>query len=207
MRTLAIGGNSRSVGKTSLATSVISATRDAGWTAVKLTLFGHGICSRSGAPCSCAIEDPACPYEIWAEDGSNPATDTGRLLAAGASEVLWVRVAMGQLGGAIPAIRKRLSGRRNVLFESNSIVGHWIPDAYLSVLRLDCSDCKASAARLASAADAFVIHPAPAADPQWPGFDAALLRTKPVFPVQPPGYCSREVVEFVRRQVLSPSQA
>ena len=149
MNTLAIGGNSRSVGKTSLAVSIIGATLEADWTAVKLTQFGHGICSKSGAPCSCAVTNPACPYEITVEDGLIPTTDTARMLAAGASEVLWVRVALGQLPMAMPAIRQRLAGRRNVLFESNSIVEHMRPDAYLSVLRFDTPDCKESAGRLA----------------------------------------------------------
>lgn len=205
MRVLAIGGNSRSVGKTSLAASIIHATREAGWTAIKLTLFGHGICSRSGSPCSCAVADPLCPYDISVETGDQPTTDTARLLAAGASEVLWVRVAMGHLATALPALEARLAGRRHVLFESNSIVGHLRPDAYLSVLQFDIPDCKASAARLAHRADAFVLPPSEAGRPAWTGFDTRILDAKPVFRAGPPSYCSAEIVDLVRRRVLQNS--
>lgn len=204
MRSLAIGGNSRSVGKTSLVASIITATREADWTAVKLTLFGHGICTNSGTPCSCAVNDPSCPYEISVEDGRIPTTDTARMLAAGASQVLWVRVAMGQLGTAMPAILRSLRGRRHVLFESNSIVEHFRPNAYLSVLHFDTRDCKASASRLAGLADAFVVSPSERKLPDWPGFNLDVLRRKPVFDAEPPSYCTPEIVRFVHRQVLLP---
>ncbi len=202
MRSLAVGGNSRSVGKTSLVASIIAATPEAEWTAVKLTLFGHGICTRSGTPCSCAVNDPACPYEISVEDGLVPTTDTARMLAAGAADVLWIRVAMGRLGAAMPAILQSLRDRRHVLFESNSIVEHLRPNAYLSVLHFDTRDCKASAARLAASADAFVVSPSERRLPDWPGFDPGVLRRKPVFDAEPPSYCTPEIVRFVRRRVL-----
>lgn len=202
MRTLAIGGNSRSVGKTSLAASIISGTRDAGWAAVKVTQFGHGICSMSGKPCGCAVNDPECPYEITAEDGRDPRTDTARMLAAGAVEVLWVRVALGQLESALPALRSRLAGREHVLFESNSIVEHWPPGAYLSVLDFDNEDCKESARRLAPKADAFVLPPSRNRVPRWPRFDPGIVLEKPTFEARPPTFCSTEIVEFVRSQVL-----
>lgn len=201
MRSVAIGGNSRNVGKTGLAASIIAATRDLGWTAVKIAQFGHGICSRDGEPCGCAVADPRCPFEISEEDGSVPGTDTARLLAAGAAEVLWLRVALGQLGAAIPELGRRLRGRGSVLFESNSIVDHWRPDAYLSVLQCDIEDCKESARRLAQAADAFVMPPSERAVPTWDEFDPELLNARPVFRVQPPSYCTREVVNFVRERV------
>ena len=197
MSTVVIGGNSREVGKTSLAVSLISATRDRGWTAIKLTQFGHGICSRDGVPCGCAVSNPSCPFEISRETGEAPGTDTARMLAAGAREVFWVRVAMGQIDSALPAIRQAVAGRSCVLFESNSIVDYLEPDVYLSVLRLDMSDCKRSAARLANSADAFVVSGARADRPEWSGFDLSLLERRPVFEVGPPSYCSAPLVNFV----------
>ncbi len=196
-----IGGNSREVGKTSLAVSLIAATPERGWTAVKLTQFGHGICSRDGTPCGCAVTSPSCPYEVSEETGAVPGTDTARMLEAGAREVLWVRVAMGALPSAIPAISAALAGRSHVLFESNSIVGHIAPDAYLSVLRLDLSDCKRSAARLARSAHAFVVAGGHGLRPGWAGFDESLLARRPVFEVRPPDYCPAELVTFVERRL------
>lgn len=207
MKSLVIGGNSRNVGKTGLAVSLITATRDLGWTAVKVTQFGHGVCSRSGGPCGCAVATPSCPYEISVEDGQIASTDTARMLAAGADEVLWVRVALGQLAQAMPAVWERLAGKQKVLFESNSIMDHWRPDAYLSVLQCDVDDCKASAARVASTADAFVLPPSERKEPEWDGFDWSLLDERPIFSVEPPSYCSPEIVEFVRRRMHSGSSA
>lgn len=201
MSTVVIGGNSREVGKTSLATSLIAATRERGWTAIKLTRFGHGICSRDGSPCGCAVTDPMCPFEISHETGAVAGTDTARMLEAGAREVLWVRVAMGQLATALPAIREAVAGRSNVLFESNSIVEHIPPDVYLSVLRLDVQDCKRSASRLAGRADAFVVSGGRGVRPAWAGFDASLLSERPVFDVRPPAYCSGSLVRFVTRRL------
>lgn len=205
MSTLAIGGNSRNVGKTGLAVAMIEATRDLRWTAVKVTQFGHGICSRSGAPCGCAVTNPLCPYDMTTEDGCVPTTDTARMLHAGAEEVLWVRVALGQLVSAMPAIRSRLEGKPNVLFESNSIVEFWKPDVYLSVLQFDLDDCKESAQRLASQADAFVLPCSKKGEPNWPGFDAGILEHRPVFAVEPPSYCTPAIVDFTVRRLLPPA--
>lgn len=202
MKSVVIGGNSREVGKTSLAASLIAATRDLQWTAVKLTQFGHGICSRDGTPCDCAVENPLCPYEITAETGEPADTDSARMLAAGAANALWVRVAMGQLPVAMPAIREALSEAGNVLFESNSIVDHLPPDVYLSVLNLDIADCKQSAARLATAADAFVLTGNRSSPESWEGFEPSLLRSTPVFEARPPTYCTAEIVSFVRQHLL-----
>lgn len=201
MKTVAIGGNSRSVGKTSLAVSIISATRELGWTAVKITQFGHGICSRNGEPCGCATSDPLCPYEISVEDGAVPSTDTARMLAAGAREVLWVRTGLGNLETALPEMRQRLEGREHVLFESNSVVEHWRPSVYLSVLDCSLQDCKASALRLAGFADAFVLSGPDGRAAPWKGFDADRGGRKPVFSVAPPEYCSPELLEFARERL------
>ena len=127
-----------------------------------------------------------------------PTTDTARMLAAGAAHVLWLRVALGKLATAMPALRERLRGKGNVLFESNGIVEHWRPDAYLSVLQCDIDDCKASARRMAPAADAFVLPPASRGLPGWDGFPQALLHERPVFPVTPPSFCTPALIDFVR---------
>src|SRR4029077_19447425 len=52
-----IGGHSRSVGKTSVVAGLISALREFHWTAVKITQYGHGVCSANGEPCDCATAD------------------------------------------------------------------------------------------------------------------------------------------------------
>ncbi len=201
MKTLVIGGNSRNIGKTSLACSLIESTRELDWTAVKITQFGHGICSSTGETCGCAIDDPECPFDITIERGEDPDCDTARMLRAGARESLWARAAMGSLGRAMPAVRKRLEGREHVLMESNSVLDFIVPDVYLAVLHFDERDFKDSAARLHERADAFILPAAVNAPPPWPGFDLSLLARKRVFRVKPPTYCSEETVEFVKARL------
>ena len=198
MKTLVVGGNSRNIGKTSLACALIASSRELEWTAVKVTQFGHGVCSSTGEPCGCALEDPECPFDIAVERGEDPRCDTARMLRAGAREALWVRVATGGLRRAMPDVRKRLAGREHVLLESNSVLDFIVPDVYLAVLHFDERDFKASAARLHERADAFVLPAAVNASPPWPGFDLSLLKRKPAFQVEPPTYCSEEIAAFVK---------
>src|SRR5207302_3641665 len=57
MAIVVIGGHSRSVGKTSVVAGLISALPEFNWTALKITQFGHGICSADGEACDCATSD------------------------------------------------------------------------------------------------------------------------------------------------------
>ena len=110
-----VGGHSRNIGKTSVAVRLIEAIPDAHWTAVKITQHGHGICSAAGEPCDCAIEYDH-PYAVSLETAPN-STDSGRLLAAGAERAYWLRTAVGQLGHAVPELRRILAENRNVILE------------------------------------------------------------------------------------------
>src|SRR5947199_8115491 len=97
-----IGGHSRNVGKTSVMAGLIAALPECHWTAVKITQYGHGVCSDHGAECGCA--DPAHPFAVSTESETAGGTDTSRYLAAGARRAFWVRTAMGQLGEALPSL-------------------------------------------------------------------------------------------------------
>src|SRR5256885_14895841 len=57
MATIVVGGHSRSVGKTSVVAGIIAALPAQQWTAVKITQFGHGICSVNGKSCHCAVDE------------------------------------------------------------------------------------------------------------------------------------------------------
>jgi hypothetical protein len=56
VKLLVVGGHTRNIGKTSLAASIIVATRELDWTALKVTQYGHHICSTSGHACGCVVE-------------------------------------------------------------------------------------------------------------------------------------------------------
>ncbi len=57
MSIVIIGGQARNVGKTSVVCALIAAMPERRWTAVKITQFGHGVCSANGEPCDCETAD------------------------------------------------------------------------------------------------------------------------------------------------------
>ena len=197
MKLVVVGGHSRSVGKTSLAAGIIAANPELHWTALKITQYGHGICSAHGHDCTCVIEDPDCPYAISRELDTESGSDTSRFLSAGAEEVYWARTRVGQLETAMPALRDMIAGREFVIMESNSILRFLRPDVYLPLLRFDVDDFKLSSRIYLQRADAYVVVGSTASQPAWPGIPPGLLDEKPVFRVEPPSYCGPEVLQFV----------
>lgn len=198
MKTVVVGGHSRNIGKTSVAAAIIAATREFAWTALKITQYGHHICSTSGHTCNCVVEDPDHPFAITRELESGSGTDTARLLQSGAREVYWVRTRTGDLEQAMPSLTELLVGREYVLFESNSILRFVQPDVYLSVLQYDVEDFKISSRLYLGRADAYVVPSSDHPGPRWPGVDGTLLDKKPLFAVQPPSFMSEELLSFVR---------
>ncbi len=132
MALIVIGGHSRSVGKTSVVAGLIAALPEFEWTAVKITQYGHGICSANGEACDCATGDHS--WAITEERDRSGESDTSRFLVAGAARVFWARTEQGRLAEAMPSLRQRLEKTRNVIIESNSVLKFVRPDLYLTVL-------------------------------------------------------------------------
>jgi hypothetical protein len=190
-----IGGHSRSVGKTSVVAGLIVALRELEWTAAKITQHGHGICSANGEPCECATPDHS--WAISEECDRSGKSDTSRFLVAGASRSLWVRTEQGRLAEAMPALRHRLEGARNVIMESNSVLKFLRPDLYLTVLDPSTADFKNSAREFLDRADAVILHEAAGA-PAWQAVSLKPVAERPIFRITPPRYVTAEMVEFVR---------
>jgi hypothetical protein len=197
---VAVGGHSRNIGKTSVVAGLIRALPQWNWTAMKITQFGHGVCSKSGRGCDCCLTPENAPehaYAIAAEPAPSR-SDTGRFLAAGARSSYWVRTAMGQLACALPAIRKVLASSENLIVESNSIAQFLAPDdLYLVVLDGAQPDFKASSLRFLERADACVVIDRGAREPQWTGVSSKLWKNKPRFGVSPPQYVTAALSTFV----------
>jgi hypothetical protein len=200
-----VGGHSRSVGKTSVAAGLISALREYEWTAVKITQYGHGICSADGAPCDCATADHT--WAIADEKDRRGESDTSRFLLAGAARALWVRTEQGRLAEAMPAIRQRLQQSHNVIVESNSVLKFLRPDLYLTVLDPATEDFKASAREFLDRAGAVILHhDSKAAGSMWQGVSLKPVAGRPVFRIMPPPYVTSEIIDFVRsrlRQIVA----
>jgi hypothetical protein len=183
-----VGGHSRNIGKTAVAASIIAATREAEWTAVKVTQHGHGVCEHA---CSCAEHvDPVAVDEEREPNG----TDSGRFLGAGARRAFWLRTAQGELARAMPWMRELLAQGGNVLFESNSVMQFVKPDLYLVVVDYSVKDMKDSTRRFIDRADAFVKTGGEGA--RWEGVSSGWFERKPVVAPDSP-----ELFALVREQL------
>ncbi len=195
MALVVIGGHSRSVGKTSVVAGLIAALPEFNWTAVKITQYGHGVCSANGEPCDCATDDHS--WAITEERDRSGESDTSRFLVAGAVRALWVRTEQGRLAEAMPALRQRLEGAGNVIIESNSVLKFLRPDLYLTVLDPATADFKNSAREFLDRAHAVILHDA-APGAAWQSVSLKPVKDRPVFRITPPRYITPEIAEFVR---------
>lgn len=206
MAIVVIGGHSRSVGKTSVVAGLISALREYDWTAVKITQYGHGVCSAKGAPCDCATDDHS--WAISEEKDRTGESDTSRFLLAGAARALWVRTEQGRLAEAMPALRKRIESAHNVMVESNSVLKFVRPDLYMTVLDPSTEDFKNSAREFLDRAGAVILHDvSKAGQSAWQGVSLKPVAKRPVFRITPPPYVTAEIVEFVRSSLMAAGEA
>ena len=199
MPILVIGGHSRSVGKTSVVAGLISALRDLDWTALKITQYGHGICSANGKVCQCATAD-----HMWAvteERDRSGDSDSSRFLLAGAAHSWWVRTQQGHLDEAMPRVSQILASAKNTIIESNSVLGFVKPDLYLTVLDPSTKDFKTSAEKFLDCADAVLLHQVAASPSRWDRVSLDAVSHRPTFTIQPPEYVTPEVVNFVRERL------
>src|ERR1700758_4295981 len=113
MPIVVIGGHSRSVGKTSVVAGLIAALPTLHWPALKITQYGHGICSADGAPCDCATGDHS--WAVTEERDRAGESDSSRFLVAGADHSWWVRTEQGRLAEAMPRVRAILASAQNTI--------------------------------------------------------------------------------------------
>src|ERR1700761_8718666 len=155
MPIIVIGGHTRNIGKTSVVAGLIAALPQHNWTAIKITQFGHNVCSANGEPCDCQTADHT--LAVSEERDPTTGTDTSRFLAAGARRVFWVRTRQGQLAEAMPRVRKLLAESEYTLVESNSVLRFLQPDLSLSVLDPSVADFKPSALRYLDRTDGLIV--------------------------------------------------
>lgn len=200
MAIVVIGGHSRNVGKTSVVAGLIAALPEYHWTALKITQYGHGVCSANGEACHCATDDHT--WAISEEKDRSGESDTSRFLVAGAARVWWVRTEQGRLAEAMPAIRQRLAEAENVILESNSVLKFVRPDVYLTILDPANADFKKSAQEFLDRADGVILHqPSAERSPGkalWSEISLKPVANRRVFRIQPPEYVTPEIVDFVK---------
>jgi hypothetical protein len=198
MSLIVVGGHSRSVGKTSVVAGLIAALPAFHWTAVKITQYGHGICSADGEPCDCATDDHS--WAVTEERDRSGDSDSSRFLVSGAARSLWVRTRQGLLAEAMPRLRQELASAENAILESNSVMRFLRPDLYLTVLDVGTADFKASAQEFLDRADAVILHQ-DTSRVAWENVSLKPVAGKPTFRICPPQYVTPELVEFVRARI------
>ncbi len=202
MAVVVIGGHSRNLGKTSVVAGLIAALPERNWTAVKITQYGHGVCSVNGESCGCAVDEHT--WAITEEQDRSGKSDTSRFLVAGAKRSLWVRTKQGRLAEAMPDLRRELGTAQNAILESNSVIRFLRPDVYLTVLDPATADFKESAREFLDFAGALIVHEGAASDAAaWKNVSLKPVAGKPVFRIRPPVYVTGEIVEFVRQKILA----
>jgi len=198
-----VGGHSRNIGKTSVVEGLIRKLRAQKWTALKITQYGHGVCSHHGEACGCETE-PDHPFAV-SEEYQPSRTDSGRFLKAGAERSFWLRTPMGELARAKKTLAKIVSSGGNVIVESNSVLELLEPDVFLMVLDFSCEDFKPSSLRFLDRADAFVVIDRGINVPLWADIARGLWDQKPQFVVKPPVYVTAAVADFVRSKLSTVS--
>jgi molybdopterin-guanine dinucleotide biosynthesis protein len=203
MTMVMVGGHTRNLGKTSVVEGIIRALPEFNWTAVKITQFGHGICSVDGEACDCALTEHR--FSISEERQNDTGTDTARFLAAGARRALWVRTRQGDLAAALPDFQASIEGDEFVIVESNSLRRLMSPMLYLQVLDTSNPDFKQSARQLFEVSDAFILVSRPGIAPVLANtliLEREMKKNKPCFTVREEDrFISEEVTEFVRSRL------
>jgi len=214
MKMVMVGGHTRNIGKTSVVEGIIRAMPEMSWTAVKITQFGHGVCSLDGEACECAVTEHQ--FSISEERKKDSGTDTSRFFAAGARRSLWVRTMQGDLVSALPALKQEIANDEFVIVESNSLRQFLKPSLYLQLLDRLNSDFKASAQHFFDLADAYVIATRPEADSVTGNSVAGataetqsvllaqeIKKNKPCFKVSAgERFMNQPLIEFVRSRLL-----
>ncbi|ABF41345.1 hypothetical protein Acid345_2344 [Candidatus Koribacter versatilis Ellin345] len=202
MAIVVIGGHSRDVGKTSVVAGLIAALPERHWLAMKITQYGHGVCSANGEPCDCVTAD----HSLAVSEEHNRAgdTDTSRFLVAGAERVLWVRTQQGMLAEAMPRVRAEIAKAENVIIESNSVMKFIRPALYIAVLDPTRADFKSSAREYLDRADAILMRSGEG-QVEWKNVSLKPAQGRPVFEFKPPEYVPEAFAEFVRDQLEIPS--
>jgi len=192
---IVVGGHSRNLGKTTLVANLIRRFRKRNWTALKITQYGHGVCSNHDHHCGCEAESGES--FTLSEEYEPGTTDSARFLAAGADRSFWLRTPAGELTKAAPAIHKLIGQCENVIIESNSVMEIIEPDLFLMMMDFGCEDFKASSLRYLDRADGFVVVDRGINIPLWDDVARGRWDGKPRFPVSPPSYLTAAVAEFV----------
>lgn len=152
-----------------LARELISALPEFEITALKVTSIDGDtdVCPRGGEGCgACSLGGEA--YALYEEHNFSE-KDTGRLLAAGAARVFWLRSLRSELENSFSYALSLFSPRSVIICESNSL--REIVKPALFVMLMNGKSIKSQAARFAALAEITLEFP-------WSETSAGILRDR-----------------------------
>jgi len=155
---LLIGAAGRNAGKTACALAVLRRfLRRGPVVALKVTAVDQadGKCPRGGEGCG-VCSSLRGPYLITEETRAGEEKDTERLLAGGATRVLWLRVHRAHLAEGLEALLKEAEDGVPLLCESNSLRRVVEPGLFLMMRRGEKAPMKDSAAAVREHVDRYV---------------------------------------------------
>lgn len=174
---LMIGSSGSNLGKTELACRLLQRfgrTREIIGVKVTTIASTDRPCPRGGQGCGvCSAMEGE--YRITEETDCDSGKDTGRLLAAGATKVYWLRVMRGHLHQGRAALAEIVGHDAVVICESNSLRQVVQPGLFLIVESAEHEPWKTSALRVRRDADGIVAS-------NGEGFDLDLERIQLVGP-------------------------
>jgi molybdenum cofactor guanylyltransferase len=140
---LMLGASGRNVGKTEMACALLRRfAREQEIVAVKVTTVSgdEGGCPRGGRPCgACSLREAWCIEEETRRDTGK---DTARMLASGASRVLWLRSRRERLADAAADLLAHLPPGTPIICESNSLRRVLEPDLFVIMDSAQAGTCK-----------------------------------------------------------------
>ncbi len=159
---LLIGATAKDSGKTTLCERLIARfSKRIDLYAVKVTIV-HG-------------ERAESRFSVTEETRDDGKHDTGRMLAAGARKVFWVRCDEKTITPALEELFSRIPPDMPVICESNSVRNYLIPDLFLMVSREGEGELKQSAAALLTLVDHRILFRETADGPRFsPDIETAL---------------------------------
>jgi len=154
-----IGSAGRNAGKTEWACSVIRKfSNDIKIVGIKVTAIKQDgdSCPRGGTGCG-VCSSLKGKFRITNEINASSGKDTARLLAAGASEVFWLRVTMSHLQEGFSALLDKIPSDAMLICESNSLRHVVHPGLFVMVRNDKTKAYKASAEAVREYADRIIV--------------------------------------------------
>ena len=152
-RLILIGSTGRNSGKTFLASELVRRFNGTPVTVLKVTGIESrdGPCPRGGQGCgACAIAGDFCLDEENSRAGTK---DTSLLLAAGASQVFWLRCLRPALARGFAAFLERSGGTGPIICESNCLREVVKPAFFIMICNSGGKNVKPSAQKVAGKSD------------------------------------------------------